>query len=56
MIEADWPAVVDVDMDEVFVEELERRAGSMGFLTEEYCALVLANWLNSGKELARVKE
>ena len=47
---------VTVDLHEEVVAELEKRAASMDFFLDEYCASVLANWAKSDAKLSLTEE
>lgn len=47
MTDEDWKNIVHVELDEESIKELEQRAETMDFILEEYCGVILAQWLRS---------
>jgi hypothetical protein len=45
---------IDVNLPATVANEFERRADSMQLFTSEYCCLILADWLASGKRMPTV--
>jgi hypothetical protein len=40
--------IIDVTLPSTIADEFERRADSMQLLAEEYCEIIVKNWLVSG--------
>ncbi len=41
---------INIDMQPEMADEFEKRASSMHLSADEYCALILSNWIRSSKE------
>ncbi len=42
---------INVSVEHDMADELEKRADDMYLLTDEYCGLVISNWITSGQLL-----